>query len=311
MTLLVAQESPPAANETPAVPPLNMLESTKQSLTELLVSIQNFIPGFIGGLTIFIVGLIVALIVRRILATLLDKIGLEKVSERTGMQEMLHGIGLKTPLPKLVAKVIYFVLILMFLMSATQVVPGLDSIAQVLKDIVTYFPRAASAILYVLVGLLVARLIHGSLLTSAESVCLEYARTLANVVYGFLVVVILTLAFGQMDIETELLSKTIQILLGSIALALALAIGLGMTGVAENIASGVYPRDFFPVGTEVKVADDALRRVTAVGATSTRLEDPHGNFMIVPNTDMIGKTIQGRRPKKNAARRTVIVKKKA
>ena len=93
---LLAEEASTAPNETTALPPLSILESMKQSLTELVISIQTFIPGFIGGLTIFIVGLIIALIVRRVLATILDKIGLEKVSERTGMQEMLHGIGLKT-----------------------------------------------------------------------------------------------------------------------------------------------------------------------------------------------------------------------
>ena len=56
-------------------------------------------------------------------------------------------------------------------------------------------------------------------------------------------------------------------------------------------------RSSFPVDTEVKVDDDVLRYVIAVGATFTRREDNDGNFMVVPNTDMIGKTIQGRQPK--------------
>ncbi|MFT4636766.1 MAG: hypothetical protein ACI8T1_000072 [Verrucomicrobiales bacterium] len=109
-------------------------------------SIQNFIPGFIGGLTIFIVGLIIALIARRIVTPVLNKIGLDKMSERIGMKDMLAGIGLKMPLHVIFGKVVF--LVLMFLMSATQVVPGLSSIADVLKNIVTYFPRGASAILY-------------------------------------------------------------------------------------------------------------------------------------------------------------------
>lgn len=305
MLFTVAQEASAVDAQTPS----DLMATMKQSLMELVTSIQNFIPGFLGGLVIFIVGLIIALIVRRMLATILDKVGLEKLSERTGMQEMLHSIGIKMPLPKLVAKVVYLVLVLMFLMTATQVVPGLDSIAQVLKDIVNYFPRVASAILYGLVGLLVAKLIHGSLLNSAESVGLEYARPMANVVYGFLVVVVLTLAFSQMNIETELLAKTIQITLGGISLALALAIGLGMTGVAKNIAAGVYVRDLFPLGTEIQVDEDVLRRVAAVGATSTRLEGDDGAFVVLPNTAMIEKTVKGRRPR-SSSRKTVIVGKK-
>ena len=308
MLFIVAQES---AADPQQQQPIDLLETMQQALMELVTSIQTFIPGFIGGLVIFIIGLILALIVRRVIATVLDKLGLEKVSERTGMQDMLHGIGIKMPLPKLVAKAVYLVLVLMILMTATQVVPGLDSIAQVLKDIVNYFPRAASAILYGLVGLLVAKLIHGSLLNSAESVGLDYARPLANVVYGFLVVVVLTLAFAQMNIETELLSKTIQITLGGISLALALAIGLGMTGVAKNIAAGVYVRDLFPLGTEIQVnEDDIHRRVASVGATSTRLEGDDGDFVVLPNTAMIEQTLKGRRPRSAAGRKTVIVGKK-
>ncbi len=272
---------------------IDIVQSVSKALTDLVESIIDFIPGFVGGLTIFIVGCLIATIVRRLLTTILTKIGLDTMSDRVGIKEMLASIGLKIPLPVILGKVVFWVLVLMFLMTAAQVIPGLESIAQVLKDIVTYFPKAASAVLYGLAGLLVARLVHGALLNSAESVGLEYARPLANVVYGFLVVVVATLAIGQMEIETELLSKTIQISLGSVALALALAIGLGMTGIAKNIAAGVYARDLFKPGHELEMEGKSYK-VIGVGATSTRLEHADGSFLVAPNAKMIDSVVIGR-----------------
>ncbi len=306
MPFIVAQEAPEPVT-------WNLTDTVMQSLTELGVAFQRFVPGFIGGLIIFLVGLFVALIVRRVLTTILSKIGLDKVSERVGLKDLLSSFGIKASLPVIIGKFVFIVMVLMFLMSGTQVVPGLTAIAEVLKNLVTYFPRAASAILYALAGLLVARFAHGALLSSAERVGLEYARPLANLVYGFLVIVVLTLAFGQMDIETELLSKTIQISLGSIALALALAIGLGMTSIAKHIAAGVYARDLFPPGTEVQIdddRDDTSYRVIAVGATSTRLEDSQGTFLVMPNSTMIETSIRGRHPKVPTPKTVVLGKKK-
>ncbi len=282
---LFAQEAPEKS--------LQIVDVVRDALLDLVASLRAFIPGFIGGLVIFVVGCIVAAIVRRIITAVLNKMGLETISERVGLQEMLHGIGLKTPLPIIIGKVVFWVLMLMFTMTATQVVPGLSTISEVLQNIVDYLPRAASAILFALIGLVVARLVHGALLAGAQGVGLEFARPLANVLYGFLVVVIVTLAIGQMDIETELLSKTIQICLSGVALSLALAIGLGMKGVSRNIASGVYARDLFKPGMEVTL-DGKTYKVAGVGATSTRLEGAGGVFVMVPNWEMVDTTIHGR-----------------
>ncbi|MEM7387961.1 MAG: hypothetical protein AAF514_23750, partial [Verrucomicrobiota bacterium] len=227
-----------------------MLDVVQTSMEKLLQQFTDFLPGLIGALIVMILGVIVASLVRRILELILGKVGVNGLAERVGLQEMLGGFGLTAPFTKIVGKVVFWLLFLMFLMSAVESL-GLQNLSQTLENLINYLPRLLSGILFAIVGLLIAQFVKGAIHANAQRVGLDYAGALSNVVYGFLVVVTFTLAIGQMNIETELLSKAIQICLGATALALAIAMGLGLQIVARNIVSGVYARDMFRPGTMI------------------------------------------------------------
>lgn len=278
-------------------PPPGIAKSIQAAFESLLADFQKFLPGFCGGLVILVVGCILASVLRRLVSTILSKGGLDKLSERIGLKGMLASMGLRLPLSAIIGRALFWILILVFMMTATKVVPGLDTISKVLERFNDYLPQLFSAIIFAMIGLLAAQFVRGAILTSGERLGLDYAQALANLVHGFLTLVVVTLAVGQMQIETELLSKTIQILLAGVALALALALGLGLRPVAQNIAAGVYVRDLFRPGSIV-LWDEAEHCVVSISATSVRLERHDGGFLVVPHTEMLGRAVKGRKPGK-------------
>ena len=60
---------------------------------------------------------------------------------------------------------------------------------------------------------------------------------------------------GQLEVKTDLLNYIIAIVLITVGLAAALALGLGSREVAGQIIAGIYVRELYQVGQQVKVGD--------------------------------------------------------
>lgn len=58
---------------------------------------------------------------------------------------------------------------------------------------------------------------------------------------------------GQLEVKTDLLNYIIAIVLITVGLAAALALGLGSREVAGQIIAGIYVRELYQVGQQVKV----------------------------------------------------------
>ncbi len=154
-------------------------------------------------------------------------------------------------------------------------------------------PNAITSALIMLVGFVVADIIKNSVYSVLDSAGLEYARTLSKVLFGFIFILVLTVALDKINIQTELLNATVKIALASLGLALALSLGFGLKGMAHSIVSGVYSRDIYKVGTEIEFEGETVT-VTGIGPVTTKLKRPDGGFVIVPNETLTTRPVRGR-----------------
>jgi small-conductance mechanosensitive channel len=97
-----------------------------------------------------------------------------------------------------------------------------------------------------------------------------------------LLVVIASLAVGQLRIETALFNRVVEIVLIAAGLGLALAMGLGTRDIARHIVAGVYLRDLYRPGMKLSF-DGRTGTVQEVGTMATRLTGPDAGIMYVPN----------------------------
>ena len=273
-----------------AVP--DWLVPVTDALAEMWKNTAELIPKMLTAIIVFIVGLIISKIVRKAVTTALDKFGIDALCEKIGISDMLKRASIKAPVSAVVGKVVFYILILMFLITATDSL-GMPQFSKPLHGLIEFLPKVVTALIIFMVGFLISDLIRGVTLTKAERMGLEYAESLANLIYGFLFVMVATIAISTLGVDTTLIRHTVEILLISGAVAIALALGLGMRPLAQNIVSGVYARELYKTGMTVRMKDRGVdAKVLSVGPVLTRLTKEDGEIVMIPNVTMVSEIIE-------------------
>ena len=293
LTLLA--QAKPVEDATEAVAAANWLDDVWKSLDKMRVDAIEFLPKFLSALILFVVGVVIAVLISKFIKTLLGKSGADALCDRMGVTQMFQRANVNAPLSAIVGKALFWILILMFLMSAAESL-GLPQISEPLRGLVAFLPKVITALIIAMVGMVISDLARGVVAGGAQRVGLDYANALANLLYAFIMIVVLTIAVGTLGVDTTLIRHTVEIMLLAGALAVALALGLGMRPLAQNIVAGVYARDLYPVGTLVSLPEKGVEsaKVTAVGPVATRLQGTDGAQFVVPNSSLVGEIVSAK-----------------
>ena len=202
-------------------------------------------------------------------------------------------VGIERTAPQIVGTIVFWLLMCVFLMAALNIL-GLPAVSAAMGQVVDYIPNLLAATVMVVVGLMVAKFLHGIVATSADRVGITYAPQLANGVYYMLVLMICIAAFKQLKIEFGPLDNLILITFGAAGLAFGLAVGLGGRDVMAGILSGYYVRQRMTAGDHVNVAGfDGT--VHEVGPVATIIETEEGGMTerhSIPNTTMLREAVR-------------------
>ena len=106
----------------------------------LLERLLQFLPNVLIFTVIFVTGLVLAFILKTFLLRIFLAIKLDKLSEKSGVKEMLIKGGLKEPISAILSKVIGWltVIIFLFLSLGSLNVPAID---RILEKFILYLPN--------------------------------------------------------------------------------------------------------------------------------------------------------------------------
>lgn len=262
------------------------------AMTTVWTPVAGFIPRFFGALVVVLVGFVVAKLLDTLLSKLLAKLGLDRLMAGTGLTKMLGRVGIQVPVSSLIGKIVYWFVLLIFLVSAAESL-GLDRVSATLDMLALYLPKVLGAALVLLVGVLLAQLLSGIVRGAAEGVGLDYAHGLGRIAQGLVILISISVAIGQLEVKTDLLNNVIAIALISIGLAAALALGLGSRDIAAQIIAGIYVRELYQVGQEVKVGD-IEGQIEEIGTVKTILLTDEGDLVSVANRTLLDQRVTSR-----------------
>jgi len=130
--------------------------------------ITAFLPELIGAIIIFIVGWIVARLIKLGVVKLLMLVRFEKATEKTGVNEFLQkGNIVRTPSEIIGALVYWFIMILVIIASLDAL--GLPIVSDLLNSIFLYIPNVVAAIIVLILGFLVGNLLSAVVRTAASN----------------------------------------------------------------------------------------------------------------------------------------------
>jgi len=123
------------------------------SFNSAFYAVVNFIPKFLAGAIILLVGIIIASILRQLIVTLFKVLKVEKYLKKYGVPEAKDAFNWTNILAELVR---WFVIILFLIPTAE--VWGLPQIIAILNEFLTYLPNVFVAAVIAMVGFAFARL---------------------------------------------------------------------------------------------------------------------------------------------------------
>jgi hypothetical protein len=199
------------------------------TINSVVISIANFIPRFISGLIVLLIGIILATFLKQILLELFKFIKLEAMLKKYGVPES-EGVNWSNILSELVR---WFIIVLFLVPTAD--VWGLGKFTEILNNLLLYLPNVFIAVLLLLVGFAVAKLVHDLLRASIHSVSPEISKTIALVGRWSVLVFVGLVALNQLGIASDLIRILFTGIVAMFAIAGGLAFGLGGQDTAREL----------------------------------------------------------------------------
>ena len=212
--------------------------SVASTVIRSLVIFIEYIPSFIGGLIILIIGLVLAGLVHRIIISALNVIQLEKFLSRYGVVK-LEGRDIEWS--EIIAQIARWTIIIVFLVPALQAW-RLNAVNTVLNRVILYIPNVLVAVILAMVGLVFARLGYKLAFSTSRSLGKNLANTVALIAQWSIVIFVGFLVLHQLGVAQELLRILFAGLVAMIALAGGLAFGLGGQSTAKQILDEIWDK---------------------------------------------------------------------
>lgn len=226
---------------------LTFVDRLRASFSEVF---GELIPALLGALIIVFAGYLLAKVLERLVDRFLRRVGLNKMLERGGVMQAVERSGAHLNPSRVLANLVFWLVMFAVILVAANAL-GLESLASVFGELVSYIPSVIAAIVIILVGIVLGQFVGGLIAASAGA--LHGGRALARVGSGGVILLAVFMALQELGIATDIVTTAFAILFGAIALAIALAFGLGSRELAGEITREWY-------GRYKKERDDAVAR---------------------------------------------------
>ncbi len=255
-----------------------------QAATELGTKVAGFLPSLFGAVVILLFGWLVSRSVELAAGRALRTFGLDRAATRLRLADVLGRAGIQLALSEVVAKLLFWLLMLTFLLSSVETL-GLTAVTTTIDRLIAFIPNLIGAALIALLGLLLARFV-GTVVSSAAAAAgfpsAPRLGFLAQVlVAGFVVVV----AVEQLGVATNVLVGPLTALLAAAGLSAGLAFALGAYPIVTHILAGHYLKQSLPRDSFVEI-EGQRGLVERIGATDTLLRNGE-KVWSVPNAKLL------------------------
>ncbi|MEN8731229.1 MAG: hypothetical protein ABF321_01480 [Bacteroidia bacterium] len=135
--------------------------------------------------------------------------------------------------------IVFWLIILTVIVSTTHRL-GIDVLTTQVQEVIDFIPDLLTASTIIIIGYLIAPKIK-EVLTSLGS---NAGRVLANVLYYFIMIMVMITAIDQLGIDTNLISKNILIIVGVILLAGGVAYRYAAREIIRNMLYSLMVNQF-------------------------------------------------------------------
>lgn len=193
-------------------------------------SVYAFIPRFISGLIVLLIGIIIATFLKQILLELFKFAKFNNFLKKYGLPHGREGVDWAHIISEMVR---WFVIILFLIPTAD--VWGLGKFVEVLNNLILFLPNVFVSVLILMIGFVVSKLVYDLIMASVHGLSKDSMRTVALVGRYAVLVFVFLVVLNQLGIASDLIRILFGGVVAMVALAGGLAFGLGGKKTAEEI----------------------------------------------------------------------------
>jgi hypothetical protein len=197
----------------------------------------ELIPALLGALIIVFAGYLLARVLEKLVERFLRRIRLNNLLERGGVTQAVERSGSDVNPTRVLANLVFWLVMFAVILIAANAL-GLQSLANVFSELVSYIPSVIAAIVIILIGIVLGGFVGG--LIAAAVGAMHGGRALSRIGRGGVILLAVFMALQELGIATDIVTTAFAILFGAIALALALAFGLGNRDLAGEVTREWY-----------------------------------------------------------------------
>ncbi len=247
------------------------------SVIRVAIQILDFLPSILGALVLLLAGWGVGRLLQYTT---------EKITEQT-LRRMAHSRPLDTRIkqphsysaaPRIASRIVFWVVMLFFTLAAAEVLE-LKVISEVLGGMTAYLPRLLAGLLILFLGLWLGEAARAVIERSSAAMGVEQGKTLARLGQILVLLVVFSVAAGQVGIDSTVLVALLSILFAATLGALALAFALGSQGIIANMLGARTIMRSYQAGETIRIGD-VEGRILRITRTSLILETGEGEVMI-------------------------------
>lgn len=256
-----------------------MLEQARPlaaALRQLADSFVELLPSLLSAILLLIVGWLVARLLRAL--TLRSARTLNRGAQAVGLGGVARSASLEGSTTRVLASIVYWLVILFFLTAATRVL-GLSVFAGWLDQLVAYLPNILSGALIIFAGGILASIARDATTAALPALSEQQRLLVGRVVQGLTLVILLVVGLDQIGIDITVIITVLGVAVAAFLGGLSLAFSLGARSFVSNVIGAHYlDRDLDP-GQRIRIQgmEGTILEVTAVAVV---LETAEGRLTV-------------------------------
>lgn len=207
---------------------------TTIALKNAWVGVVEFVPKLVIGLIVFIIGWLIASGIGRLVAAVLEKIGFDRIFQRSGWKSALDKAEIRVRPSEFIGAIIKWVIVIVVLLIFVEIL-GFNEFAIVLRDVINWLPNLVIAAAIFVVAVIIADILEKVINASVRGMGVRYAEFLGAAVRWAIYVFATFAILIQLGVAPSIINTLIMGIVGMFALAFGLAFGLGGRDAAADL----------------------------------------------------------------------------
>ena len=268
---------------------MKFIDQLKDSLEVVWVQVTFAAPRVLGAILAIILALLIIKILVGILRKTLKIIRADKLDDKLSQIELFGDKKVKIKVIDISAKVVKWMLYILLIFIITDI-SELNIVSEGLKSLLSYLPKLLTALAIFILGLLFANFIKKSIQSFFESMDLSGSKFISQIIFILILVFVSITALNQADVDTEIITSNITLIIGAFLFAFALAFGLGAQKVIGDLLKAFYARKIYEIGKIVKFKN-IEGEIKSIDGIMLTIKTERGN-LVVPINDIVESQVE-------------------